>query len=123
MPAAQQSTISSILETRTDIADADLEMGVSAAESHKPETDKPETNTPEADTPEITTPEHNDQICKFVVASLEVESLDVGHDQTDEAVRPADLLPLQWQNRWPTPTQTPSTTMFANPLMVFAQRC
>ena len=28
---------------------------------------------------------------------------------------------MQWQNRWPTPTQTPSTTMFANPLMVFAQ--
>ena len=100
MPAAQQSTISSILETRTDIADADSEdadseMGVSVAESHKPETDTPETNTPEADTPEITTPEittpeHNDQIRKFVVASLEVESLDVGHDQTDEAVRPAE---------------------------------
>ena len=64
--------------------------GVSAAESHKPETDKPETNTPEADTPEITTPEHNDQNREFVVASREVESLDVGHDQTDEAVRPAE---------------------------------
>jgi hypothetical protein len=94
VPAAQESVISSIVETRTQIADADSEIGVSVAESRKPETDTSETGTAETDTPEIATPERSDENRKFVVASLEVESLVAGHDEAEEAVRPTGSIPI-----------------------------
>jgi Transglycosylase SLT domain len=87
VPAAQESAVSSILETRTDIADSGI-VG-SIAESRKPETETPETpeaDTPETDTPEIATLERNDENREFVVASLDVGALEAGH-RAEEVIR------------------------------------
>ncbi len=109
VPSTQESAISSILETRTEIADSGV--GNSVAEIRKPETDTPETDTPETDTPDTDTPEavipetetpqtvtpenatleRNDKDRReFVVAALEVEALYADHDQGEEAIRPIE---------------------------------
>jgi hypothetical protein len=96
VPAAQESVVSSILETRTQIADADSEIGISVAESRKPETDTPEAAIPETDTPQTVTPENatlerNDKDRRqVVVAALEVEALYADHEQGEEAIRPIE---------------------------------
>jgi soluble lytic murein transglycosylase-like protein len=108
VPVAQESSISSTF--KSEIAYADPESGASTAESRKPETetaqaDPAETDAAAADTPENDAAENdppttaalgnndNNRAAEssrgLVVASLEVESLGAGHDQGEEALRPA----------------------------------